>query len=430
MVLTPSCSLGVPAASVQYAASRRTALDDLVDGGDDPLLERVGERQRHVLAGDPADRARRAARSPRRRRSRRPCRPSRPGTGSPRRSTSREVFATEASTVAMSSGIRQRRSITSARDALVGEPLGGGERHRHGRGQRDERDVGALAHDAAPRPAARRGPAARRSPLLANSPLCSKKTTGSSLRIAEAISPTTSAGVDGADDLQPGHGQRPVLHGLRVLGAEAEAAAVGGAHHQRHGDLAAGHVAHLGDLVGEVVPAAGEEVGEHDLGDRPHPGHRGAHRGADDGLLGDRRVPDPLGAELLEQPDGRLEHARRPRRCPRRGRPPSGRAASPGRCPRRPPRGRCVTSAMPQPPSAHTSVNASAGSASGASFAAATRRRRPSRRARRRPRRSSAGGTPAARRAAARATSSGSRFSQRSTSSAGRYFAGSVRLCP
>ena len=41
-------------------------------------------------------------------------------------------------------------------------------------------------------------------PLLANSPLCSKNTTGSSLRIADAISPTTSAGVDGATIFSPG----------------------------------------------------------------------------------------------------------------------------------------------------------------------------------------------------------------------------------
>ena len=31
------------------------------------------------------------------------------------------------------------------------------------------------------------------------------------------------------------------------------------------------------------------------------PGHRGAHRGADDRLLGDRRVADALGAELVEE---------------------------------------------------------------------------------------------------------------------------------
>ena len=41
------------ARSVRGEAADR--LDDLVDGGDDPLLERVGERQRDVLAGHSAD---------------------------------------------------------------------------------------------------------------------------------------------------------------------------------------------------------------------------------------------------------------------------------------------------------------------------------------------------------------------------------------
>jgi hypothetical protein len=41
-------------------------------------------------------------------------------------------------------------------------------------------------------------------PLLAKSPLCSKNTTGSSLRIAEAMRPTTSEGVDGATIFSPG----------------------------------------------------------------------------------------------------------------------------------------------------------------------------------------------------------------------------------
>ena len=42
------------------------------------------------------------------------------------------------------------------------------------------------------------------SPLLANSDLLPQKITGSSLRTAEAISPTTSAGVAGATTLRPG----------------------------------------------------------------------------------------------------------------------------------------------------------------------------------------------------------------------------------
>jgi hypothetical protein len=42
------------------------------------------------------------------------------------------------------------------------------------------------------------------SAFTANSALCSQKMTGSGSRIAAAISPTTSAGVDGATTLRPG----------------------------------------------------------------------------------------------------------------------------------------------------------------------------------------------------------------------------------
>src|SRR6202007_635141 len=59
---------------------------------------------------------------------------------------------------------------------------------------------------------------------------------------------------------------------------------------------------------GDQVPADREEVAEHDLRDRAQPGHGRAHRGAEDGLLADRGVTAPRRAELLEQPDRRLEH--------------------------------------------------------------------------------------------------------------------------
>ena len=67
------------------------------------------------------------------------------------------------------------------------------------------------------------------------------------------------------DDLQARDRHRPVLDRLRVLRAEAEPAAVGRADDERQRDLTVGHVARLGDLVGDDVPADGEEVGEHDL---------------------------------------------------------------------------------------------------------------------------------------------------------------------
>ena len=110
-------------------------------------------------------------------------------------------------------------------------------------------------------------------------------------------------------DLEAGHGHRPVLHGLRVLRAETRARAVAGLDDERQLDLAVRHVAGLRDLVRDDVPAHGEEVGEHDLGDRAQARHRGAHGGAQDRLLGDGRVLHALAAELVEEPDGGLEHA-------------------------------------------------------------------------------------------------------------------------
>lgn len=174
-------------------------------------------------------------------------------------------------------------------------------------------------------------------------------------------------------DLQAGDGQGPVLGGLGVLGAEAEAAAVGGAHHEWDGDLTARHIACLGYPVGEVVPATGREAGEHDLDDRAGPGHRGTHRRAHDGLFGDRRVPHPFRPELLEQSGGRPEHS------PGLGDVPAdadhGRIAP--HLPGQPLRDRLAIGDHVRhaaPPSAHTSVSAPAGSGPGARSAASTAR--------------------------------------------------------
>src|SRR5439155_11102544 len=72
--------------------------------------------------------------------------------------------------------------------------------------------------------------------------------------------------------------------------------------------LAIGHIARLGDLVGDHVPAGREKVREHDLRDRPKSGHRRPHGRADDRLLGDRRIADALRSKALEEADRRLEH--------------------------------------------------------------------------------------------------------------------------
>ncbi len=110
-------------------------------------------------------------------------------------------------------------------------------------------------------------------------------------------------------DLEARNHHAPVLDALRMLRAEARARAVAGAHHQRALELAVRHVAALRKLVGDVVEAHREEIREHDLGDRLQAGHRRAHGGAQDRLLGDRRVAHAHRAELLEQPHRRLEHA-------------------------------------------------------------------------------------------------------------------------
>ena len=112
-------------------------------------------------------------------------------------------------------------------------------------------------------------------------------------------------------DLEAGDHHAPVLDALRMLRAEPRARAVAGADHQRALGLPVAHIAALRKLIGDVVEADREEVREHDLRDRLEAGHRRAHRGAHDRLLGDRRIAHPKRAELLVKSDGRLEHAAR-----------------------------------------------------------------------------------------------------------------------
>jgi hypothetical protein len=65
----------------------------------------------------------------------------------------------------------------------------------------------------------------------------------------------------------------------------------------------------LGRDVHELVEAAGDEVGKLHLADRPHSLDRGAGGGAEDQVLGQRRVEHALGAELLGEAVGDLEGA-------------------------------------------------------------------------------------------------------------------------
>ena len=76
-----------------------------------------------------------------------------------------------------------------------------------------------------------------------------------------------------------------------------------------HVELAAGHVQQGGGVVQDLVEREQAEVDRHDLDDRPHPAERGADAGADERRLRQRRVADPLRAELLQQAEADREAA-------------------------------------------------------------------------------------------------------------------------
>ena len=109
--------------------------------------------------------------------------------------------------------------------------------------------------------------------------------------------------------LQAGRVHEDGFERLAVLGADRRATDHRHAHGHRHGRPAARHVAELGGVVGELVEAHADEVHEHDLGHRPHAGHRRTHRRPDDRLLGDGGVADAVLTVLGRQALGDVEHA-------------------------------------------------------------------------------------------------------------------------
>jgi len=94
----------------------------------------------------------------------------------------------------------------------------------------------------------------------------------------------------------------PALEAVRMLRGELAAGAGRHADHQRHRHLAAGHVRDGGGVVQDLVEGEQAEVAGHDLDDGPQPGQRRTDAGADETVLGQRRVDDALGTELLQQP--------------------------------------------------------------------------------------------------------------------------------
>ena len=88
-----------------------------------------------------------------------------------------------------------------------------------------------------------------------------------------------------------------------MLGGTALAHADGLTHDERNPGLSAKHVADLGSLVDQLVDRTHPEIGHAQIGDRARPGNRSSNRSPHDRVLGDRRVDDALGAELVDQPE-------------------------------------------------------------------------------------------------------------------------------
>src|SRR5712664_471132 len=104
------------------------------------------------------------------------------------------------------------------------------------------------------------------------------------------------------DDLETGDVREPAFPRLRVLRGELECGAVRAAEHDRQGHLPARHVQHLGGGIHDLVERQDREIPRHELDDWAQPAHRGTHADPGEPQLGDRRVDDTFGAELLQQP--------------------------------------------------------------------------------------------------------------------------------
>ena len=130
---------------------------------------------------------------------------------------------------------------------------------------------------------------------------CSNTSTGLSSRMAALSRPFMSAGARRNGDLQPGRRQELRVDHLGMLRRRRAHGAVDAAEGERQARLAAGHVAQLGGLVADLIPAAIEEAGELDLDHRPHARHRGADAGAGEAGLRDRRVAHARRSESVDQ---------------------------------------------------------------------------------------------------------------------------------
>ena len=93
----------------------------------------------------------------------------------------------------------------------------------------------------------------------------------------------------------------PVFQTMGMLGGELPAGTGGDPDDHRHIELTARHVPDGGGVVDDLIERQQAEIDRHDLDDRPHAAERRTDAGADEGGFGQRRIANPVRAELVQQ---------------------------------------------------------------------------------------------------------------------------------
>ena len=103
--------------------------------------------------------------------------------------------------------------------------------------------------------------------------LSSKKTTGLSSRIAAFEQAFGVVWRGRQHDFQSGNMAEPGVQDSGYAGRRNARGTEGCAQDHRHFELAAGHVMDLRRLIHDLIHRQSDEIAEHDVHHRPHPGH-------------------------------------------------------------------------------------------------------------------------------------------------------------